>query len=61
MGIPKKLDGITPKRLIYPIGCAITENGCSCYRNRMCENCLPKLIAPKVSARYLRFANVREK
>ncbi len=42
MGTPNKLGGITPKRLVYPIGCAITENGCSSYRNRVCENCLPK-------------------
>jgi hypothetical protein len=41
MGRPNKLGGITPKRLVYPIGCAITENGCGIYRNRVCENWLP--------------------
>ncbi len=44
MGRPNKLGGITSKRLVYLIGCAITENGCGIYRNRVCENWLPILI-----------------
>ena len=38
-----KLDCITSKRLIYLIRCAIIENRCNIYRNRMCENWLPNI------------------
>ena len=29
MGRPNKLGGITSKRFVYLIGCAITETGCA--------------------------------
>jgi len=41
LGRPKKLGGITPKRLVYPIGCAFTETGCDIYRNWVCVHRLP--------------------
>jgi len=48
MGRPKKRGGITPKRLGDPIGCAFTENGCSNYQNRVCEDWLPIYIGTSV-------------
>jgi len=54
MGRPKKLDGITPKRLGDPIGCAFTENGCSNYRNRVCEDWLPTNIRGEFRKRALK-------
>ncbi len=38
MGRPNKLGDITSKRLVCLIGCAIIENECNIYRNRVCEN-----------------------
>ncbi len=44
MGTPNKLGGITPRRLVYPIGYTFIKNKYNSYQNWVCENCLSKSI-----------------